>query len=189
MTAFTAGPRAASASSPKCRTATGRPRPSSPHCAAIELKRRVSSTAPSTASGFSPTSSSSWSPPSSPTTSSSSTIWDRTKEKPCETPSKPPAPVSSSFPNTRRSQPHRAALRQAQRLRPKGCAPHARRRVRRHRSSPNRRPPRRMRKLSHRRRLCVSLNADGSNGSRAAGTSGCRRFPGGCVPRVLVLAA
>jgi hypothetical protein len=30
-----------------------------------------------------------------------STIWDRTKEKPCETPSRPPAPVSCSFPNTR----------------------------------------------------------------------------------------
>jgi putative transposase len=45
------------------------------------------------------------------------------------------------------------------------AAPHARRRVRRHRSSPNRRPPRRMRKLSHRRRLCVSLNAERSRES------------------------
>ena len=59
-------------------------------------------------------------------------------------------------------------LRQDQRLRPKSRAPHPRRRLRRHRPSPHHRPARRMRKLSHRRRLCVSLNAEGSSASEGS---------------------
>ena len=44
-----------------------------------------------------------------------------------------------------------------------GSAPNARRRLPRHRSSPHHHPASRMRKLSHRRRIRVSLNAEGSN--------------------------
>jgi hypothetical protein len=91
---------------------------------------------------------------------------DRTKAKPCETRSRSPARVSCSFQNTHPTSPDRATLRQDQRLRPKSRAPHARRRLRRHRPSPNHYPARRMRKLSHWRRLCVSLNAEGSSSSR-----------------------
>jgi hypothetical protein len=101
-------------------------------------------------------------PTSSATTSSCLTIWDRTKAKPCKLDQgrRRASPVPSKI--LTRPQPDRATLRQDQRLRPKSRAPHARRRLRRHRPSPNHYPARRMRKLSHWRRLCVSLNAEGS---------------------------
>ena len=69
--------------------------------------------------------------------------------------------------------PDRATLRQDQRLRPKSRAPHARRRLRRYRPSPHHCPARRMRKLSHWRRLCVSLNAEGSSDASQCGRERC----------------
>ena len=66
-----------------------------------------------------------------------------------------------------RPQPDRAGLRQDQRLRPKSRAPNPRRRLRRYRQSTHHHPARRIRKLSHWRRLCVSLNAEGSSRSVA----------------------
>jgi transposase len=74
----------------------------------------------------------------------------------CRSPPRIPAEILP------RPQPDRATLRQAQRLRPKSRAPNARRRLRHNRPRPYDHPAKRMRKLSHRRRLCVSLNAEGS---------------------------
>ena len=87
--------------SPRFPTAIGRRRHSWPRCAMTASTRPACSTVRPMASAFLPTSNSSWSPRSSPTTSSCSTIWDRTKAKRFETRSGPPARVSSSRPNTR----------------------------------------------------------------------------------------
>jgi hypothetical protein len=128
-------------------------------------------------SAFAPMSSSSPSRRSNPTTSSSSTIWAPTKEKPCETPLRPWAlaspPVSSQI--LARPQSDRASLRQAQRLPSKGRAPNAGRHFPRHRPGPRDDPASRMPKLSHRRRICVSLDAEGSR--HRTGKIQARRHP------------
>ena len=73
--------------SPRSRTATGRPRPAWPRCATTASTRLRSA-----ASAFPPTSSSSWSRPSSATTSRARQSRAPTKEKRCETRSRPPVP-------------------------------------------------------------------------------------------------
>jgi hypothetical protein len=62
-----------------------------------------------------------------------------------------------------RPQSHRTGLRQDQRLRSKGWAPNARRHFPGNRPSPRDDPASRMPKLSRRRRIRVSLDADRSN--------------------------
>ena len=142
--------------SPRFPTAIGRRRHSWPRCAMTASTRPACSTVRPMASAFLPTSNSSWSPRSSPTTSSCSTIWDRTKAMRFETRSGRAGASPLPAQILARPQPDRAALRQAQRLRPKNRAPNPRRHIRRNRPSPNHHPAKRMRKLSHRRRLRVA---------------------------------
>jgi DDE superfamily endonuclease len=134
-------------------------------CATTASTRPACSTVPSTASAFSPMSNSSWSRPSSATTSSCSTLGSH-KGKAVRNAIKAAGARLLFLPKYSPDlNPIEQLFAKLKGFVRKTAAPNPRRRLRRHRPRPHVHPPRRMCKLSHRRRLCVSLNEEGSRGS------------------------